>query len=301
MDQGHMKVSVIIPVYKDWDCLRLCLDALSSQTYPLSSTEILVVNNDAKEAVPADLQAPSSCSILYESAPGAYAARNRGLSEAKGELICFTDADCRPSADWLARIVDVFQNREDVDILGGQIRVDASLKSKRLVDVYELLYSFRQEEYVVIKSFAATANMSARRKVFDSAGGFDASLFSGGDKDWGVRAVSNGFTIEYSDKPSVTHPVRTVPELLRKIRRLTGGRLEKKVRKDGLARCRLSYLVALPFKILPPTGVVKSLYLQKGISRVMRLKVYGFLYLIKLIKAYERGCILLFKSDPERK
>ncbi|MDZ7736204.1 MAG: glycosyltransferase [Gammaproteobacteria bacterium] len=39
-------VSVIVPVYHDWDRLRDCLHALSQQHYPPESLEIIVVNND---------------------------------------------------------------------------------------------------------------------------------------------------------------------------------------------------------------------------------------------------------------
>jgi cellulose synthase/poly-beta-1,6-N-acetylglucosamine synthase-like glycosyltransferase len=50
------RLSVIIPVYRDWDDLRRCLAALAQQTWPAGDFEILVVNNDTQPA-PGDLVA----------------------------------------------------------------------------------------------------------------------------------------------------------------------------------------------------------------------------------------------------
>src|SRR5690554_6136694 len=89
-------VSVIIPTYHDWERLRLCLDSLNRQTYPKERYEIIVVNNDPEDVVPANFVVPNNFTILEESKPGSYAARNRAIQAAKGEIYAFTDSDCQP-------------------------------------------------------------------------------------------------------------------------------------------------------------------------------------------------------------
>src|SRR5690606_18155071 len=111
-------VSVIIPTYRDWESLAQCLDALKNQTYPASSIEILVVNNDTGQLVPSGCASSPNVRILQESKAGSYAARNRGLVEAKGELIGFTDSDCIPEPDWIANAV-AEASRQD----GGLFRI----------------------------------------------------------------------------------------------------------------------------------------------------------------------------------
>ena len=94
------RISVIIPVYRDWDDLRRCLAALTQQSWSESDFEILVVNNDTQPA-PDDLVAPN-LRLLQEPQGHSYAARNAGVAAARGELLAFTDADCQPAPDWLA-------------------------------------------------------------------------------------------------------------------------------------------------------------------------------------------------------
>src|SRR5262245_46024865 len=95
-------VSVIIPVYNNPDGLRRCLHALEAQTYPKSRYEIIVVDNGS-DTPPADMvRAFDRVTLLEEAVPSSYAARNRGLAQARGEVIAFTDSDCIPAPDWLA-------------------------------------------------------------------------------------------------------------------------------------------------------------------------------------------------------
>jgi GT2 family glycosyltransferase len=52
-------VSVVIPTYRDWDRLRVCVDALRRQTYPAESFEVIVVDNDPEAVDPWEPPAPN--------------------------------------------------------------------------------------------------------------------------------------------------------------------------------------------------------------------------------------------------
>jgi cellulose synthase/poly-beta-1,6-N-acetylglucosamine synthase-like glycosyltransferase len=59
-----IQVSVIIPTYKDWDRLGLCLDALAQQQFPASEFEVIVVNNNTEDQVPGSLVLRDNCKIV---------------------------------------------------------------------------------------------------------------------------------------------------------------------------------------------------------------------------------------------
>src|SRR5690606_25863401 len=93
--------SVIIPVYRDWYRLQLCLNALSHQSFPRDSFEIIVVNNDPMDIAPVDFKLPINAMLLVEAKVGSYAARNAAIAVAQGAVLAFTDSDCIPEQDWL--------------------------------------------------------------------------------------------------------------------------------------------------------------------------------------------------------
>ncbi|MBO1348747.1 MAG: glycosyltransferase family 2 protein [Hormoscilla sp. GUM202] len=111
-----MLVSVIIPVYNDAEPLRTCLECLENQTYPKESYEVIVVDNASQSDTASVVNEFSQAMITYEKKPGSYAARNKGISVAKGEIIAFTDADCIPAADWIEKGVE----KEVAQYVGGE-------------------------------------------------------------------------------------------------------------------------------------------------------------------------------------
>src|SRR3954468_3722294 len=98
-------VSVVVPVRDGARVIRGCLDALTAQR-GAPPYEVLVVDNGSTDTTAAAVRAhPSAPTLLAESRPGSYAARNAGISAATGSILAFTDADCTPAATWLAEAV----------------------------------------------------------------------------------------------------------------------------------------------------------------------------------------------------
>jgi glycosyltransferase involved in cell wall biosynthesis len=103
-------VSIIIPTYKDWARLSLCLQALANQTYDSNFFEIIVVNNYTADKVPEDYFIPKNCKIVVEGQPGSYVASNAGIKLSKlARSSAFTDSDCIPDEDWISNAVDCFR------------------------------------------------------------------------------------------------------------------------------------------------------------------------------------------------
>lgn len=224
------RISVIIPVYRDWADLRRCLAALAQQTWPVSDFEILVVNNDTQPA-PDDLAAPN-LRLLQEPQGHSYAARNAGVAAARGALLAFTDADCQPAPDWLAAGWAALQG--EADLAGGQIEI--SREPAGLAADYERCFAFPQEQNAH-QGRSVTANLFVRRRVFASSGGFDATLQSGGDFEFCQRAGRAGHRLVYAAEARVLHPPRSrIAALLKKNRRTAGGFRRREFELAGLDR-----------------------------------------------------------------
>lgn len=117
-------VAVIIPVYNDAAALATCLDCIALQTYPAAFTQVLVVDNASSQDLAAVVAAHlPRARLLRETQVGSYAARNRGLAEATGDLLAFTDADCQPRPDWLAQGVAALRGRPELGLVAGEVEV----------------------------------------------------------------------------------------------------------------------------------------------------------------------------------
>lgn len=219
MSQTPPRISVLIPVYRDWPRLRLCLEALARQTWPREDFEIIAINNDVAPP-PADFALPPGVRLLHEPRGHSYAARNAGLALARGEVLAFTDADCQPEPDWLAAGWAALQP-EDVHLVGGRIGI--LIEQPGLVADYDRVFAFPQERYVS-QGTSVTANLLVKRAVFEAIGPFNADLQSSGDFELCRRAGQAGYRLVYSAEAAVLHPAReSVSALLRKNRRVAGG------------------------------------------------------------------------------
>lgn len=223
--KSHPFVTVIIPVFNDADRLARCLESLENQTWPQDRFEVMVVDNGS-EHDPADLADRfPRVRWEHEARPGSYAARNRGVEAARGEILAFTDSDTVPARDWIAGGVATLMENTDAGLVGG--RIDLFFRnSDRLTpaEVFERQNAFRQENKIREHRFAVTANLFTRKEIMDRVGPFDAGLKSGGDVEWGNRVHRAGYPLVYAPAARVWHPARrTFRELYRKTVRVAGG------------------------------------------------------------------------------
>lgn len=88
-----MKFSVIIPVYNKADTIGAALDSVYAQT--MDDYEIIVVDDGSKDALDIALEEfkSSKLHVIHQENGGVSVARNTGLENAKGDYVCFLDAD----------------------------------------------------------------------------------------------------------------------------------------------------------------------------------------------------------------
>lgn len=218
-------VSIVIPTYKDWPRLRLCLNAIANQTYESSLYEVIVVNNADGDEKPDTLIPPHNCIIINVKKAGSYAARNAALKICTGEIIGFTDSDCIPDQNWILNAVNYFDNNKAVQRIGGIVKVFSKKNKPSTVELYDTMYAFPQEKYVQ-DGVSVTANMFTYKKVFEAVGTFNENEMSGGDFEWGKRANATGYKIGFSKDIIVNHPARdSYKELIKKAIRVGKGQL----------------------------------------------------------------------------
>jgi glycosyltransferase involved in cell wall biosynthesis len=220
-------VSVIIPVFNDNERLKICLEALENQTYPKHLYEVIVVDNASTEDVKIVVSLFEQACMVYEDRPGSYAARNKGVSVAKGEILAFTDSDCIPASNWIEKGVENLLNTPNCGLVAGKI--DFFFRNPEQptpVELYESInLSFEQEVNIREKHFGVTANLFTFKSVIDKIGPFNSDLKSGGDKQWGEKVFASGYKQVYADDVSIKHPARySFTQLYTRVARFTGGK-----------------------------------------------------------------------------
>ncbi|HSP87922.1 MAG TPA: glycosyltransferase family A protein, partial [Ignavibacteriaceae bacterium] len=101
MNNYFPKVSVIVPVYNAEKSLKECINSILEIDYPKEKIELILINNASTDRTEYILnEFKDKIKIFYEQKRGPAAARNRGLLNASGEVIAFSDSDCVVERDW---------------------------------------------------------------------------------------------------------------------------------------------------------------------------------------------------------
>ncbi|HIK46128.1 MAG TPA: glycosyltransferase [Leptolyngbyaceae cyanobacterium M65_K2018_010] len=230
-------VSVIVPVYNDADRLKKCLAALEQQTYHPGCFEVIVVDNgsDPDQNVNDCAAKFDHVIVTHESLPSSYAARNKGISVAKGEILAFTDADCIPANDWLEKGIKYLVENPNCGSVGGRIQLFLVNPGKVTpVDLYDqVVFGFPQEDLIKRNGGIITANLLTRKSVIEHVGGFCSSLKSFGDQEWGMRVKAAGYEQLYASDARVFHPTRSsLEDLLQRQTRYAGGLYDCYIRSE---------------------------------------------------------------------
>lgn len=224
MDDKLPQVSVIIPVFNDSERLIVCLQALQNQSYQLTSYEVIVVDNNSTDNIREVIAEFNNVQLHSEASPGSYAARNKGITVAKGEILAFTDSDCVPNPQWIEQGVKSLKS-ESVDLVGGKITFLFS-SQKSTAEIFDSITALQVKKNIETRQLTVTANLFAHRYVFDAIGLFDASLKSGGDFKWTKKATDAGFNLVYSPHAEILHPARNLSSLVKKGYRVGMGQLD---------------------------------------------------------------------------
>jgi glycosyltransferase involved in cell wall biosynthesis len=182
-------ISCIIPTYNGERYLREAVDSILAQDYrPL---EIIVADDGSTDGSFA-IASSYGERVRYVEQPnqGPAAARNLGLTVARGEFVAFLDQDDRWHPEKLNRQIARFDARPGLDVSITHMRLfwDDAVRVEE--------ESFRQAGGKVEIPGYITGTILARRGLFERVGGFDSALRHGDAMGWFLRAREQGAQVE---------------------------------------------------------------------------------------------------------
>lgn len=210
-------ISVIICTYNREKYIFRCLESLAKNGFPRSEYEIVLVDNNCTDGTATELErfmtAYPDVRLRYflETEQGVSHARNRGVREAKGDILIYVDDDAFVDEKYLAKYSNLFKRRPDADAAGGPIipRYESGMEPewmtfhlRRLLTAY--LYFGDSERYFPENSHPGGGNAAYRKSVFEKVGLFNPELgrngenFGGGEeKDIFDKMKTTGMKVVY--------------------------------------------------------------------------------------------------------
>ena len=192
-------VSVVIPTYNRRELLLQCLHSLGRQSLGRDRFEVVVASDGSTDGTPAAARAAGAelglhLVVVEARRGGPGHARNRGLAEARGTVIAFTDDDVEHEPGWLAAGLAGFAD----DKVGGvEGRTEPVMGD-------ESLFRFNLENRD--GGNYPTCNMFYLRQALDRAGGFDTRFRRvREDTDLALRVMAAGFRIGFAPDAVVYH------------------------------------------------------------------------------------------------
>jgi glycosyltransferase involved in cell wall biosynthesis len=200
-------VSVVIPVYNAARYVGEALDSLQTQTF--KDYEVIVVNDgsDDREELESVLKShPLPLTYISQENKGVSAARNRGVTIARGEFYVQLDADDQLMPDYLEVQLGILKDNPDVSLVypNATIIGDGAKARLEFMDVSPSEGDVTFESLVRQKCVVMTC-VTARMSAIRDAGMFDESIRSCEDFDLWLRIVQNGGRIIYHRRPLVLY------------------------------------------------------------------------------------------------
>jgi glycosyltransferase involved in cell wall biosynthesis len=206
-DQGVVGlVSVIVPTYNRSPMLLDLLQSLAAQSWP--SLEIIIVDDgstdDTQDRLTSWQAAHSLPNIvkLKKANAGPAAARNLGLSKARGEFIYFIDSDDLVFPTAIADLVQALEQSRAAYWLASISNTDINSNPDHLAPLEHPQIDFHS----VVRSNWMTHAALYRRSAIKLAGPYNEDLFLGEDTElnWRIVAMNAISTIESSEQGGST-------------------------------------------------------------------------------------------------
>jgi glycosyltransferase involved in cell wall biosynthesis len=219
-----MFLSVVIPTYNRLPILRQCLRALESQQLaePIEGYEVVLVDDGSTDDTVAWLRAEAASlphvSLIQQEHGGPAEGRNRGVAEARGDVIVFIDSDLVVTSGFLlnhARALDRFwrETGNRLCFTYGAVINTAN---------FEAPTSEPHKLSDLSWAYFATGNVAIDRALLERSGLFDTRFRLYGWEDLelgerlrrlGVQLVRCPEAVGYHWHPALT--LEQIPDLLR--------------------------------------------------------------------------------------
>ena len=201
--KSRPKISVVVACYNGARTLRACLDSLVVLNYP--DYEVILVDDGSTDATAQIASLYPNVRYVRQPHHGLSVARNSGIASATGEVIAFTDADCRADEDWLYCLVGGLVNDQFAGIGGPNFlpAEDSAVAAAVMVSPggpAHVMLTDRLAEHI------PGCNMAFYKWALEEAGNFDPIFTAAGDDvDICWRLQQRGYQIGFSPAALVWH------------------------------------------------------------------------------------------------
>lgn len=180
--------SIIIPLYNKENLILNTLSTVLAQSY--QDYEIVIVNDGSTDNSVAEVEKVKDLRIrlIHQQNAGVSAARNRGVEEAKGELIAFLDADDAWDPEYLETQYRLSRQYPDCTVFACNY-VFRDTAGKTIPTILRRL-PFSGEDGILVNYFEVacyshpplwTSAVIVRKAALQSIGGFPVGVKSGED------------------------------------------------------------------------------------------------------------------------
>ena len=198
-----MKISVVIPAYNAESTIAQAVSASLAQATGSLEVEVIVVDDGSSDGT-AEVAESAGAKVIRQDNAGPASARNAGWQSAKGRFICFTDADCIPSADWVLHLLEGFTDSHVGAVAGSYDIANSNSWLARWVH-WEIM---RRHDRMPgsVRAFGSYS-LAIPRYVLEATGGFDSAYrsASGEDNDLSYRILKAGWQIAFRPRAKVAH------------------------------------------------------------------------------------------------
>ena len=191
-------VSVLVPFRNERLQLPELLANLSCITYA-GPHEFLLIDDHSEDNPLEVIQLHRFSTLRYlpplKGVEGKKQNLQRGVSEAKGEIILTTDADCSPDRRWIESVVKNFDSNQ-VQMVLGPVRIQATEYFGRLqaMEFLSVMAITRFSSKLNHPLMANGANLAYRKKAFFEVQGYAGNEhFSSGDDEFLLRKFRQHF------------------------------------------------------------------------------------------------------------
>jgi GT2 family glycosyltransferase len=197
-------VTVVVACYNGARTLKGCLDSLAHLNYP--AYEVVLVNDGSTDETQQIAATFTNIRCLqHETNLGLSVARNTGIAAARGEIVAFTDADCRADENWLYYLVSDLLNSSNAGTGGHNLLPpdDSWVASAVMASPggpAHVMLTDRVAEHI------PGCNMAFYKWALEEVGGFDPVFRRAGDDvDFCWRVQQRGYRIGFSPAGFVWH------------------------------------------------------------------------------------------------
>ncbi len=217
MMDNEVMVTVVVPTKNCADSIEELLCALKQQKY--RNFEVIVVDSSDDETE----KIASSYNVKTVRCPsmGLNIARNTGIRESSGKIICLTDGDCTMGPDWLSKIVSEFTQNSRIGCVGGSVLSNStSFLGRYYSEAMIPIYPIYSKHFLIVDEkkldqpfgearFPAGCNIAFKREALNRIGGFNSNWRNACEEsEMLYRLLEEGYFISINPEILVYHRPR---------------------------------------------------------------------------------------------